>query len=128
MDNISIIKAKSSQQFRGISSYSKYSKKPSRIEPIRIESKSFSQLTPIVVNVVVSKVHSSLHATSSSACSLTTKPTKSNQIIKSKPNQSLHGNPRLLALGSMAADLIESFSILYSLFEHPFCVEEKTRR
>jgi len=54
--------------------------------------------------------------------------TKSNQIIKSKPNQSLHGNPRLLALGSMAADLIESFSILYSLFEHPFCVEEKTRR
>lgn len=78
-------------------------------------------------------MHSSLHATPSSACSLTTKPnqTKSdqNQIkSKSKPHQTLHGYPRMLALGSMAADLIESFSILYSLFEHPFCVEEKTRR
>jgi len=78
-------------------------------------------------------VHSSLHATPSSACSLTTKPnqTKSdqNQIkSKSKPHQTLHGYPRMLALGSMAADLIESFSILYSLFEHPFCVEEKIQR
>jgi len=34
MDNISIIKAKSRQQFIGISSYSKYSKNP-------VESKSF---------------------------------------------------------------------------------------